>query len=88
MITLQSITNGIPCVSPGVKQCLVHYVKSYGHIISLDRWAHEWELNPTHVRRCAHAAAKEGLVKLTRLQNASGRPYEVSSLEERHHENN
>lgn len=83
MITIMSEAAGVPQVSIGVEQCLVHYVRNYGHIISLDRWAHEWGINPWWVRRCAHIAASKGLLKLTRLQNISGRPYKVSLEEER-----
>jgi hypothetical protein len=83
MITILAEVAGIPVISTGVEQCLVKYVQSYGQITSLDRWAHEWGINPCWVRTCAHAAARKGLVRLDRLPNVSGRPYRVSALEEK-----
>jgi hypothetical protein len=82
MIAVYSTTNGVQCVHRGVEAVLVHYVQSYGQITSLDAWAHEWGLAPYWVRICAHRAARQGLVKLTRLPNASGRPYRVTCKEE------
>jgi hypothetical protein len=72
-----------PCISKGLEACLIRYVQTYGHITSLDRWAHEWNVSPWWVRQCAHNAARKGLLKLTRLHDVSGRPYRVTALEER-----
>jgi hypothetical protein len=71
--------------SRGVKAYLIRYVQEYGSIVSIDQWAHELEIAPWWVRHCAHQAAREGLLKLTRLQNVSGRPYmvECGQLEEK-----
>jgi hypothetical protein len=71
--------------SRGVKAYLVYYVWKYGNIVSIDQWAHELGLAPWWVRYCAHQAAQEGMLKLTRLQNEVGRPYKVEcgQLEER-----
>jgi len=65
----------------GVEGYLVHYVKAYGNIVSLDQWAHLNGLNPWWVRECAHRAAEKKLIKLTRLNNAVGKPYQVSIFE-------
>ena len=70
-------------VSLGVESCIVDYVRKFGPIVSLDRWANEKGITPWWVRRCAHRAAAKGLLQLTRLPNASGRPYRVSAMEER-----
>jgi len=82
MSTILSINDPIPNISIGVEECLVQYVRYYGPIVSLDSWAHEWNLTPDWVRKCAHSAAKKGLVKLTRLDDKAGKPYQVS-LEEK-----
>jgi hypothetical protein len=71
----------------GFELALVLYVKNNGDITSLDRFAHDKGIDPGWMRRCAHAAEAKGLLKLTRLSNASGRPYRVSALEEETHEN-
>jgi hypothetical protein len=72
----------IPLVSHGVCEALVNHIRAYGPITSLDAWAHEWDLTPKYVRRCAHQAEEKGLLKLTRLENKLGRPYKVECLEE------
>jgi hypothetical protein len=90
---------GIINISAGIEQFLVHYIQTYGEITCLDKWAHEWGISPYWINRCAHAAAKKRLLNLTRLENISGRPYQVtlydhiansgdprSKLEERYHE--
>ena len=87
MMIIHTINNGVPCVSLGIEDYLVHYVNSYGQIISLDQWAREWGITPWWVRRCAHRACQQGRLQLTRLVNTSGRPYRVSALEEANHEN-
>lgn len=66
----------------GFEQKLVYYVRHHGEITSLDRFAHDTNYGPANARRCAHAAAAKGLIKLTRLEDKSGRPYRVSALEE------
>lgn len=66
----------------GFEQRLMLYVKYNGDFTSLDKFAHDVGKDPTHVRACAHAAAAKGLIKLTRLEDKSGRPYRVSALEE------
>ena len=82
MIAIYRFHDGEPTVSRGVMECLVNHVRAYGPITSLDAWAHEWMLDPRHVRSCAHRAAQSGLLKLTRLEGAPGRPYRVEILEE------
>ena len=83
MITVLSNVNGVPYVERGVEEVLVNYVRCYGHITSLDAWAHEWGINPKWVRCCAHMAEEKGKLQLTRLQNTSGRPYKVTLKEAR-----
>jgi hypothetical protein len=65
-----------------VEKFLVFYIELFGSITSLDRWAHDQGLDPDGVRRCAHKAARRGLVRLDRLAHVSGKPYRVSALEE------
>jgi predicted ArsR family transcriptional regulator len=72
-----------PFIALGFEKALIHYVRTNGQITSLDRWANDLGINPSWVRHCAHSAAAKGLVKLTRLQNVSGRPYRVTALEEK-----
>ena len=86
MITVLSEHAGVPCISHGVEEVLIRYVRDYGQIVSLDRWAIEWGLTPYWVRFCAKRAAMRGVLKLTRLHDRSGRPYRVTLEEERHHE--
>ena len=73
-------------ITAGVEQCLVEHARLCGPITSLDAWAHRWGIDPDWVRRCAHRAADKGILRLERLSKLPGRPYRVSSLEERHHE--
>ena len=61
---------------------LVLYIKNYGEIVGLDKWAHDQNLNPWWVRHCAHQAEAKGLVKMTRLENVQCRPYQVTLQEE------
>jgi hypothetical protein len=64
----------------GVEDYLVHYVRTYGSIVSLDLWAHELGITPFWVRRCAHNAERAGKLKLIRMQSVSGRPYRVEYI--------
>lgn len=82
MITIFSEFQRSPFVTMGFEKALVYYVKNFGEITSLDRFAHDVEVDPGWVRRCAHSAASKGLIKLTRLEDKAGRPYLVSALEE------
>jgi len=87
MIAISFGHGGVPLVSIGIENCIVDYVRLYGEIIGLDGWANELGITPHWARRCAHSAERKHLVKLTRLNNKAGRPYQVTALEERHHEN-
>jgi hypothetical protein len=69
---------GIPVSIMNVETCIIVYVRSYGPINSLDKWAHEFGYTPWWVRQCAHSAERKGLVKLTRLEDTAGRPYQVT----------
>ena len=82
MTTIFSEFEGSPFISIGFEKALVYYVKHYGEFTSLDKFAHECEVNPEWVRRCAHSAASKGLIKLTRLEDKAGRPYKVTVIEE------
>lgn len=70
--------------SMGFEEALLYYIQHHGTATSLDKIAHELCGDPKNIRRCAHAAEAKGLLKLTRLEDKSGRPYRVSALEERH----
>jgi hypothetical protein len=70
----------------GFEKALVLYVQKNGQITSLEKLAHDEGITPWWLRHCAHSAAKKGLIKLTRLEDQSGRPYRVSSLEEEKHD--
>jgi hypothetical protein len=63
---------------------LLYYVFKHGKITSLDKFAHDLELDPGWVRRCAHDAAAKGLIKLVRLDNQNGRPYQATPPEAAH----
>jgi len=69
---------GIPVSLLNVEVCIIVYVRNYGPIESLDKWAHEFGYTPWWVRQCAHSAERKGLVKLTRMPNQSGQPYKVT----------
>ena len=76
-----------PNISMGFEMALVRYCQTNGPIISLDKLAHAWGVSGRTARKCAHSAADKGKLKLTRLENANGRPYEVrAEEEEKHHE--
>jgi hypothetical protein len=64
-----------------VNRLLLH-LKNYGEIIGLDKWAHDQNLNPWWVRHCAHQAEARGLIKMVRLENKCGKPYQVTLQEE------
>jgi hypothetical protein len=83
MIMVMAVVAGQVVTSRGVEEYIVNYVKAYGHITSLDQWAHECGISPWYARQCAHAAERKRLVKLTRLCDIPGRPYKVTLLEER-----
>lgn len=76
--------DGDPDVCLGVEGYILQYLKAYGEIVSLDRWAHKHGLTPWWVRQCAHNAAAKKQVQLTRMPSLRGNPYKVTLLEERH----
>jgi len=78
MITTLTEIAGIPVSLLNVEVCIIVYVRNYGPIESLDKWAHELGYTPRWVRQCAHKAEKKGLVKLTRMVGTSGQPYKVT----------
>jgi hypothetical protein len=80
MITVYMNAAGQETLSRGVEEWLVNYVCQYGHIICLENWARERDLTPWYVQACAHAAARKGLVKVTRLLDKPGRPIMVTPI--------
>ena len=86
MIAIYHDHQGEKTLSRGVTQCLMDHIRLYGPITCLDRWAIDWGITPWYVRRCAHRAAAQGLLKLTRLEDKPGHPYkvELTCLEETH----
>lgn len=74
---------GIPVDLLHVEACIILYVRTYGQIKSINRWAHELGYDPAWVNYCAHSAERKKLLKLTRLPGEVGRPYRVTLLEER-----
>ena len=65
-------------------QRLVLWLKCYGEIVGLDKWAHDQNLNPWWVRHCAHQAEAKGMIRMTLLVDKQGQPYRVTLQEERH----
>jgi hypothetical protein len=78
MIVVYMNAAGQETLSRGVEEWLVNYVRQYGHITCLENWALERELTPWYVQACAHAAARKGLLRMTRLENRPGQPYKVT----------
>lgn len=67
---------------------LVLYIKNYGEIVGLDKWANDQNLNPWWVRHCAHVAEGKGLIRMVRLENKCGKPYRVTLQEETNEKEN
>jgi type II secretory pathway component PulM len=82
MTTIVSEFKESPLMILGFEKALLFYLRYHGDITSLDKFAHEIGMTPCHVNRCVHAAAKKGLVKMTRLTNIQGQPYQVTLQEE------
>jgi hypothetical protein len=78
MITLFSRVDGKPVLLHGVQEVIIHYVETYGHITSLDRWAHEQDIDARWARCCARNAAQKGLITMTRLRDKQGQPYQIT----------
>jgi len=61
---------------------LLLYLKHYGEIVGLDKWASDQNIDRWWVRHCAHQAEARGLIKMVRLENKCGKPYQVTLQEE------